>query len=341
MRKLVVATVIVTIVGSAGCQNTRPTTVATEELPEPSCPTELQADVKVSASSVPRTIPPELTVDTGSSDGVLGRRVLVSVLPTGTARGIRILSSTLTATTLGGTLKGWAAIPDRDVIGRPPSGQTRAFDVSPGQLRISPFLNGATLQPQSASLDVLVVPGGAPMDEMAISALQMWNEDRRPISADAVKLSLTPLRHFSVYDLVVATIKLEFLTGSSRSTRERWQCSVETRITLADRDAVTPHLWDLRKSAEGRSELWLALFDQRTGPFRAIFASPGDATGFANWLRETHSTRVGQYRLGMFRPEYSDDARRTVPVGHSVTDSFQPASSDDVSNLVLGRLGEP
>jgi hypothetical protein len=176
---------------------------------------------------------------------------------------------------------------------------------------------------------------------MAISALQMWNEERRPIAAEAVKLSLTPLRHFSVYVLVAATIKLEFLAGSSRSAPERWQCSVETRITLADRDAVTPHLWDLRKSAEGRSELWLALFDQRTGPFRAIFASPGDATGFANWLRETHSTRVGQYRLGMFRPEYSDDARRTVPVGHSVIDSFQPASPDDVSNLVLGRLGDP
>jgi hypothetical protein len=43
----------------------------------------------------------------------------------------------------------------------------------------------------------------------------------------------------------------------------------------------------------------------------------------------------------MFRPAYSDDARRTVPVGHSVIDSFQPASADDVNDLVIGRLGEP
>jgi hypothetical protein len=177
---------------------------------------------------------------------------------------------------------------------------------------------------------------------MAISVPQMWSEERRPFSPDAINISLTPLRHFSVYDFVAATIELEFVAGGSRLPRERWECSVETRVTLADRDAVTPRLWDLRKTAErGRSKFWLALFDQRTGPFRAIFTSPADATGFASWLRETHSTRVGQYQLGMFRPEYSVDARRTVPVDHSVIDSFQPASSEDVNDLVVGRLGEP
>jgi hypothetical protein len=59
------------------------------------------------------------------------------------------------------------------------------------------------------------------------------------------------------------------------------------------------------------------------------------------WLRQTHSTRVDRYQLGLFRPAYSADARRTVPVDHSVIDSFQPASKDDVNDLVIGRLGEP
>jgi hypothetical protein len=308
--------------------------VAQEELSEPSCPAELQAQVKVFASGTPRTIPPELAVDTGFTNGVVGRRLLVSVSPNGAARGIRILSSALTATTFGGTFEGWAAI-ERNGTGR-------ALDVSPGQLRLAPFLSGSTLQPQSISLDLLVVPGAVPVDEMAISALQLWNQDRRPISAEALKISLTQLRHFSVYDAVEATIKLQFVASGFRSASDRWECSVENHITLVDRASVTPHLWDIRRNADrGRSEYWLALFDRRVGPFRAIFTSPADATGFARWLRQTHSTRVGPYQLGIFRPEYSDDARRTVPVDHSIIDSFQLASSDDLNDLVIGRLGEP
>jgi hypothetical protein len=341
MHKFVAATAIATIIGSAGCQSTRPAAVATEELPEPSCPAELQAAIKISASSVPVTIPPELSVDNGAGNGGLGRRLLVSVSPSGAARGMRILSSALSATTVGGTLKGWAAV-ERNAAGHASGEVSHAIDVSPGGLRLSPFLNGPTLQPQTVSLDLLVIPGGAPIDEMAISVPQMWSEERRPIPADAMKISLTPLRHFSMYDFVAAMISLDLIVAGPRPAMERWECSAETRVTLADRDAVTPPLWDLRKTAErGRSEFWLALFDQKTGPFRAIFSSPADATGFARWLRETHSTRVAQYQLGIFRPEYSDDARRTVPVGQSVIDSFQPASSDDVNNLVVGRLGEP
>jgi hypothetical protein len=177
---------------------------------------------------------------------------------------------------------------------------------------------------------------------MALSALQLWSEDRRPIPAEALQVSLTPLRHFSAYDAVEAAIKLEFVALGSRSASDRWECSVESHITLVDRASVTPSLWDLRKNADrGRSEFWLALFDRRTGPFRAIFTSPADATGFAQWLHETRSTRVGPYQLGMFRPEYSGDARRVVPVDHSVIDSFRPASSDDLNDLVIGHLGEP
>jgi hypothetical protein len=109
------------------------------------------------------------------------------------------------------------------------------------------------------------------MDEVTISAPQLWSEDRGPIPPKALQIAINPLRHFTVYDRVEAMIRLEFVASRSRSASQRWACSVENRVTLVDHPSVTPSLWDLRKNPErGRSELWLALFDQKTGPFRAI-----------------------------------------------------------------------
>ncbi len=147
---------------------------------------------------------------------------------------------------------------------------------------------------------------------------------------------------FTMYDEVRATLSLTLVLAPSRSVRQRWTCSAQSQFTLVDRAAATPQLWDLRKSvATGRSELWLALFNDRWGAFRAAFASPADAAGFADWLRQTHEHRVGAYRLGMFRPEYSRERLRTVPTSHSITDTFRDVSPDDLDLLVVGRLGEP
>jgi hypothetical protein len=151
-----------------------------------------------------------------------------------------------------------------------------------------------------------------------------------------------PLRHFTMYDQVEATLSLDYVATRSRAARTQWTCSAEGRFTLVDRSATAPNLWDLRKPIEfGRSEWWLALFSANAGPFRAIFTSPADARGFAGWLRQTHALRVGAYEVGMFRPEYSGDARRTVPVSHSVSDTFRAVSADDLDDLSVGRLGEP
>jgi hypothetical protein len=43
----------------------------------------------------------------------------------------------------------------------------------------------------------------------------------------------------------------------------------------------------------------------------------------------------------MFRPDYSRDARRMVPASHSLADTYRTASTDDLDDLVVGRLGEP
>jgi hypothetical protein len=218
----------------------------------------------------------------------------------------------------------------------------RAIDVTPGRLRIAPFLVGSTLQPQTVSIDLLVTPGGSPLDEMAVATEALWDSQLHPLSPDRAAISLTPLRHFTMYDQVEATLSLDYVATRSRAARTQWICSAETRFTLVDRTATAPNLWDLRKPAEfGRSEWWLALFSANAGPFRAIFTSPADARGFAGWLRQTHALRVGAYEVGMFRPEYSGDARRTVPVSHSVADTFRAVSADDLDDLIVGRLGEP
>jgi hypothetical protein len=50
-----------------------------------------------------------------------------------------------------------------------------ALDIIPGRLRLTPFLSKSTLEAQSTSLDVWVAPGAAPIDEMALSAVSLWD----------------------------------------------------------------------------------------------------------------------------------------------------------------------
>jgi hypothetical protein len=296
--------------------------------------------VRVTASSVPRAIPAELVVNDDSTRSVLARTVLLSVFPNGAATGARLFASKLTLTTVGGTFKGWAAI--RNDVAPAKVGLGRAIDVIPGRLRIAPFLSGPALQPQTVSLDVVIVPGAAPIDDLTVSANALWGEDRRPLPSASLKVSLSPLRHFTAYDMVEAKVALAFVASYSRRPHDRWECTVETAVTLVDRDAATPALWDLRKSEQiGRSQLWLALFNPATGPLRAIFASPADANSFAMWLQQTHATRAGEYQLGMFRPGYSREPQHTRPADNSLIDTFRPVSPEDLDALMVGRLGEP
>jgi hypothetical protein len=145
-----------------------------------------------------------------------------------------------------------------------------------------------------------------------------------------------------VYELVEARITLAFVGIQQRPVRQQWECSVETTVTLVDREAATPALWDLREVAKvGATEQWLALFDPASGPVRAIFTSPMEASSFAMWLRQTHATRAGQYQLGVFRPQYSREPQGTRPAGNSLIETFRPVSADDLDALTVGRLGVP
>lgn len=308
----------------AGC---RSTVVQNVMAPAAECPVEFQDQVRIAASAVPWAIPAELAQGQ-DLNSLLGRRISVSISPIGNTYGMQIASSELAISPFGGTFRGWAQL-----------SATSGIDVSPGRLRITPFVRTGKLQPQTLSVDVILSPGAEPMDEMVISASALWDGGLHPLAPERTGISLELLRHYTVYDEVDGIVSSTFVTASAASTTA--VCTAETRVALVDRASATPPLWDLRLSAPaGRSEWWLAISDQQTGPRRVIFKSPAEADGFANWLHQTHALRVGGYQLGVFRPDYSGDARRTVPGPHSVTDTFRAVSGEDLDALVVGRLGE-
>jgi hypothetical protein len=332
-----------------GCRSMPAETISKAADSEAPCPAEFQAEVNIAASAVPWKIPADLAPGEGLNS-VLGRRILVSIAPKGEAHGLQIASSELAITPLGGTFRGWAQFssnPEQDGHEAVQRGhaaiaaRASAIEVTPGRLRIAPFLRTSKLRPQTLLLDVLLAPGAEPIDEMVISVGAFWDASLHPLSPERVEISLEPLRHSTLYDQVDGIVSSTFVIALRPAHSATTRCTAETRVVLIDRASSTPPLWDLRKSMPtGRSELWLALSDPLTGPHRVIFKNPAEADGFASWLRQTHALRIGRYQVGVFRPGYSGDARRTVPMGHSVADTFQAASAEDLDALVVGRLGE-
>ena len=349
MRVLALAVSVPVLAMMIGCRSITAETDSKAVDSQTPCPAEFQDEVRIAASAVPWKIPVDLSQGDGLSS-VLGRRILVSISPKGEAYGMQIVSSELAVTPFGGTFRGWAQLSSslkQDGGGAVELGhkgiaaEASGIEVSPGRLRVTPFLRTSKLRPQTLLLDVILAPGAEPLDEMVISAGAFWDASLHPLPPERVEISLEPLRHYTVYDQVDGVVSSTFVTSRAAALSAKITCTAETRVVLADRASTTPPLWDLRKSVPtGRSELWLALSDPQTGSHRVVFKNPAEADGFATWLRQTHALRIGQYQVGVFRPGYSSDARRTVPQGHSVTDTFHAASAEDLDALVVGRLGE-
>jgi hypothetical protein len=349
MRVLALAVSVPILAVMIGCRSIKSESISEAVDSQVPCPAEFQDEVRIAASVVPWSIPADLAQGDGLNS-VLGRRILISISPKGEAFGMRVASSELTVTPFGGTFRGWAQLssnPKQDRLEAVEPGheavaaEASGIEVTPGRLRITPFVRTCKLQPQTLLLDVILAPGAEPLDEMVISAGAFWDAGLHPLSPERINISLEPLRHYTVYDQVDGIVSSTFVTARSPAHSAMTRCTAETRVALIDRASSTPPLWDLRKSVPtGRSELWLALSDSQTGSHRVIFKNPAEADGFATWLRQTHALRIGRYQVGVFRPGYSSDAHRTVPEGHSVTDTFQAASAEDLDALVVGRLGE-
>jgi hypothetical protein len=315
---------------SSGCQSTAVEAVS------PECPAALQDVAKVSAAAVPVQIPEALRVNAGSVAryGIVGRRITVSVAPAAAAHLIRIGSSTLSLTTLGGTLAGWAV--------STPAG--RAIDIIPGRLRVHPYLSSSRLRPQTSTLDVLVIPGGVPIDEMTVTIPALWGSDRTPLAPEALRVTLAAVRHLTVFDAVDANITLEVTLA--RGPHEWSTCSTSSHFELVDHDSELPALWDLHTPLQpGHPRSWLALYSAATGPLRAIFTSPAAAHAFAEWVMETGATRAGPYGLGLLQPDEpgrpgEPRARLSLPAARPIADAYRPLAGESPGALQVGRLGE-
>ena len=315
---------LLTCIIVGGCASPGP--IADSAPPEVDCPDNIQSEVRVTASAVPLTFPAALNINAGSAEhpGLVARRVIVAVAPMGTARGMRIFSSSLSLTTIGGTLAGWASI-GHDLAA------SKAIDIIPGRLRIQPFITGSRLTAQTMALDVFVTPGSTPIDESAITAGALWNAEHKPTSPGSLRITLTPVRHLTVFDFVKGTFSLDLTAATKPSARERWRCSFTTQLELIDHDSVLPDLWVLRRTGRpGVESQWLAFNDPATGPFRAVFSDVQTARGFANWLRETQTQSVGAYQVGLL----------PLTSQLSVAIPFHGISPEDLQNLEVKRLGE-
>jgi hypothetical protein len=266
MRVLALASIVLTIM--PGCQSMKTTAIEKAVVSAAPCPAEFQGEVRIAASAVAWKLPADLAQRDGLNP-VLGRRILVSISPRGGAYGMQIASSELAVTPLGGTFRGWAQISGSSRH-ETAAAQTTGIEVTPGRLRVTPFLRTSKLQPQTLLLDVILAPGAEPLDEMVISVDDFWDASRHSLPPEQINLSLEPLRHFTVYDRVDAIVSSTFTTAPSSAFLGTTKCTAETRVTLIDRESSAPPLWDLRKSAPtGRSEWWLALLS-------ANRVAPGD-----------------------------------------------------------------
>jgi hypothetical protein len=183
--------------------------------PEPEavpCPDTIQSDISLRASISPAEVPNALAPGEGVPQGyaVLGRKLLVSVVPGTSARKLKILDSTLSIMPFGGTFVPWGTL----------EGATAGLDIEPGRLRVQPFLAPGSLHAQTLTVDAVIRAGGAPVEQAAVMTGAMWDAQRRPVSADAMQITLVPLRHVTAFETVEAKLTLEVVT---RAIMESWR----------------------------------------------------------------------------------------------------------------------
>lgn len=285
------------------------------------CPSALAGAVQLSVSVAQAPVPAGVSVPSGSVRLIagVGRRLLLSVevarLPN-----IRLVENSLEITTLGGTLAGWAQV-DRPAG----AGARESIQVSGGYLRLAPFVPGNTLRTYTQSIDVLVLPGGESVSQLALRPGRMWDQAGRPIPPAALQIRLDAIQHMTVLDVVNATAQLDFIAEHRSGAHEYWECAIQSDFQLVDHDSVLPRLWIVRHAKRGTPQDALALYKPTVGAFPLIFLDPATAGGFVRWLTETHTTRVAGFDIGWMAPQ--------SPTG------FQAAPDTGTSGLAVRQLG--
>ncbi len=118
------------------------------------------------------------------------------------------------------------------------------------------------------TVDVLVVPGGIPVDEPLVRIPELWNSEGKPLAASDVGIQLQPTRHVPGYDLIESEVTLDYVSVK-RETNSACRGSARTRAVLVDKDGVRQPLWDLGFSSAANAPRvqWLALRDAHSGAF--------------------------------------------------------------------------
>jgi hypothetical protein len=272
-----------------------------------------------------------------TTSGSVGRRLLVSVTPSGLRPKDRIIWSTLSVATFGGTLLGW----DRLNIGAPTSDRLSNVGLSPGQVKITRIAKGRDDLSGSYSIDLLVMPGGVAVDDSIVHVPALWRDMQTPLQPDVISPQLVPVRHAPALDTVQANLELSFVVRVG-DTRDEWVCAAEARATLVDVDSIRLPYWDLGLAAANsyRRE-WLAMTDPALGAVRLVFDDPANAHAFASWLRMTRSTRVGKHELAVFQQSGRLTGKPLGPIGEDLMKTLRPMTDRDIEKIVVGPAGEP
>ena len=324
-----------------------PTTVVRDRDTSAPCPEWTKDQLGLAISVVPIAVPGMLTMSEGSVPGygMQARRISIAVNPPRTAAEVRLIASTLSMNILGGNFRDWATPADKFVDTNSRSrtvSSAQAFQVTPGRVRVSPFLGGKRLHAETQEIDVAIVPGGGAVDLPVVVASALWDQERRPIAPALLNIELSPLRLSSIYETVEASIDLDYEISSAKGAGAS-SCSASSHAVLVDQDAIRPALWDIGATLKlGASrQRWLALYSPAIGAVRAVFTTPEAARAFIEWLQQVGGAAAGHYNLGLFTQAGANEKGRILPSDTSIMDTFQPISADEIALLKVGEIDKP
>lgn len=320
------------------------------------CPPHLEGQVRIAAEVFPMAAQPAREYGVRTV-GALRRRLALAVEPAGLGRDDRIVWSSVTISSFGGTFVEWSGLqtdslllsPDHNAPLRDDAHDEREQSSSeiatvrsvPGQIKITRIAREDSDLAGVHSIDVSVMPGGSVVDDVVFTSLRLWNDDGSPLRAHDARFELSPVRHPPGLDVVQASIQLDFIVRLAES-REEWACSAETRTTLVDQDSLRQPFWDLGLAPKNSARReWLALFDSEIGAVRLMFDSPATANSFAEWLRASRATEIEDYTIGAFRQSNAGGSRPYGPVDAETLRTFRPLRSDDLASIKVGPVAEP
>jgi hypothetical protein len=313
------------------------------------CPSQLEGQVKLSADVYPLQDPQAVRSYSLPTVGELGRRLIIGVDPAGLDRRDRIVWSSVSIASFGGTFANWSRVATDNTVIAPGAVDGKADGAkevvtvkgSAGQIKITRIARGAIDLAGTHTIDLVVMPGGMAIDDMVLGEMRLWEPGGAPLSPAAAQLALSPVRHPPGLDTVQATLQLDFIVRVGASGEE-WACSADARVTLVDQDSVRQAFWDLGLAAKNaiRGER-LALYNEKVGAIRLTFDSPAAANSFANWLQVTRASAVGDYTIGAFTPKDIRPSRPYGPLDAESMRTYRPLAPTELATLKVGPVGEP